>query len=363
MVRLSKSAPYWDRFAHWPRAGVWAVLAALALALAGASVAYPTHFVGRGFKAQPHVPPKKRDRDLMLYAAIAQRVAHGENYYQAAVTEQRARHFPVTPGLAVRLPTFAFLTVWLGREGLIALAALLTLGCILAWWRRMGEEPGGRGHRILAVPLMVGAGAYALNPHYSMLHEVWCGLFITLAFGLHRPGRWWWAWLAAAGALAVRELALPFVLLLGAMALWRRDWREAGAWGVLVLLFGAGLAWHMHEIAPYVLPSDKPGPAWLVHRGLNGWTANLVLSSVLSKVPRWLGPMLALVPLIGWAEWRSPAGVTGLLMHLGYGVFFMLAGRDNNFYWGLMLVPSYAIGLAFLPRALWSLGKVALGKT
>jgi hypothetical protein len=363
MAELKRAAPAWDRFAHWPRAAVIAAIAALALVLVGASATYPTHFQGRGFKVQPHVPPRKRDRDLMLYAAIADRVAKGENYYRAAFVEQRARKFPVRPAMAVRLPTFAFLTAWLGPTGLTILAALLVLGITLAWWRRMGEEPGGKWHRLLAVPLMLGAAAYATNPHYSMLHEVWAGLFMTLAFGLHRPGRWWWAWLAAAAAIFIRELALPFVLLLGAMAVWRRDWREAGAWAVLVLLFGGALAWHFHEVSQLWLPSDKPSPPWLVHRGFAGWTSNLVLSSELSKLPKWLAPAVAMLPLLGWAEWRSPAGVTGLLLHAGYGVFFMLAGRDNNFYWGLMLVPTYAIGLAFVPRALWSLGRTALGKT
>ena len=130
-----------------------------------------------------------------------------------------------------------------------------------------------------------------------------------------------------------------------------------------VALFAIGIAWHLHQVAELWLPSDKPSPPWLVHRGLTGWTSNLVLSSYLAKLPRWLGPILALLPLIGWAGWRGAAGLTGLLLFTGYGVFFMLAGRDNNFYWGLMLVPSYAIGLAFVPRALWSLIRVSLGKT
>ena len=40
-------------------------------------------------------------------------------------------------------------------------------------------------------------------------------------------------WIAAALALAIREHALPFVLLLGAIAAWRGDWRQARAWALL----------------------------------------------------------------------------------------------------------------------------------
>ena len=361
--RLSREAPAWDRFAHWPRAWAVAVLAALAALLLAASLTYPHQLKGRGFIHPKGVTQASRDTDLMLYSAIAARVARGENYYRAAFAEQRARHFPVTPGLAVRLPTLALLTAALGMPGLLALGAALALATLLAWWRRLGIEAGGREHRIIVMLLIVIGGAVGTKGHYSMLHEVWAGLLMALAFGLHRPGRWWWAWLAAAAALALRELALPFVLLLGALALARRDWREAGAWAVLVGLFALALAWHLSQVSALVLPSDQPGPAWLVFRGLKGWTANIVSSSSLHRLPHWLGAALALLPLIGWAGWKSDAGLTGLLLHAGYGVFFMIAGRDNNFYWGLMVLPTWFVGMAFVPRALWSLAATALGKS
>ena len=45
-----------------------------------------------------------------------------------------------------------------------------------------------------------------------VLHELWAGMLLALAFGLHRPGRKYGAALVAAGlALAIREHALPFV--------------------------------------------------------------------------------------------------------------------------------------------------------
>ena len=38
----------------------------------------------------------------------------------------------------------------------------------------------------------------------------------------------------------------------------------------------------------------------------------------------------------------------------------MLAGRDENFYWGAMVAPAMFVGLAFLPMAAGSLIKAAL---
>ena len=83
-----------------------------------------------------------------------------------------------------------------------------------------------------------------------------------------------------------------------------------------------------------------------------GWTGNLVTSSLLRLVPGPLAASLALLPLLGWAGWRSAAGLTGFLLHLGYGVLFMLAGRANNFYWAMLMTPTWFVGLAFVPMAL-----------
>ena len=220
---------------------------------------------------------------------------------------------------------------------------------------RLGEEPGGRERRVTATALLLAGMAAGLNPAYLVLHEVWAGLLVALAIGVHRPGRWHWAWLAAAAALAIREHALPFVLLLAAMAAWRRDWREAAAWLALAALFAIGLAWHLHTVGTHLLPSDRLSPPWLVFRGLPGWTGNLVEASVLHLLPVPLAAPLALLPLLGWAGWNSPAGRFHTLLFAGYGLLFMLAGRDNNFYWALVVTPAWFVGCAFLPMALRSL--------
>ncbi len=302
--------------------------------------------------------PPKRDIDLRLYDRIASRVAHGDDYHRAAIQEQRAANFPVRPGLAVRLPTMAYLTALMGGE---LLAVLLLLGALTAgaWYVRLADEPGGAPRRVVTVALLLLGAAAALNPAYANLHEVWAGLLIALAIGLHRPGTWHWSWFAAAGSLAIRELALPFVLLMAAMALWRRDWREAVAWAVLVILFTVFLAWHLAEVNALMLPSDRDSPTWLALRGLRGLTQDIAETSALQFLPRWLAGPLALLPLVGWAGWKSPLGLLAGLTCAGYGLFFMFAGRDNNFYWGLLVVPVWFAGFAFLPMALGSLWKSA----
>lgn len=364
------TVPGWDRFAHWnawPARMALAVLAALlvlaALTPLTASVEGTPAAVPALVDGEPATDaPAQRDDDLAFYDRVIERIAGGEAYYHFIVEEQRASDYPVRPGLAVRLPTLAYIHAFLGEAGMLALAVLLLGASVWAWWRRLGEEPGGARMQRIGAALMLMGGSLGLNRSYFVLHELWAGMLLALAFGLHRPGRWGWALAVAALALAIREHALPFVLLFGAMAAWRRDRKEAGAWAALVLAFLAVLAWHLAQVAPQVLPGDPASPDWLVLRGLSGWLGNVVLSSNLRFLPHAAAGPLVLLMVLGWAGWKSPAGSTGTLLYLGYGLAFMLAGRANNFYWGAVVAPAMAIGLAFLPMALSSLLKSARGR-
>lgn len=367
----AKAAPAWDRFAHW---GAWparillaAVAALLVLAaltpltarMDGEPAEVPS--IAQENLAEDAEPP--RDDDLALYDRIIERIEGGERYYDFVVEEQRVSDYPVRPGLAVRLPTLAHIYAWLGEGLMIPLAVLLMGATVWAWWRRLGEEPGGKRMQRIGAALMFMGASLGLNRYYFVLHELWAGMLIALAFGLHRPGRWGWSLAVAALAVAIREHALPFVLLMGAMAAWRRDWKEAAAWGALVLAFFAALAWHLSLVTPQTLPSDPESPDWLVLRGLAGWLGNIVLSSNLRFLPHEVAGPLVVLMVLGWAGWKSSAGTTGTLLYLGYGLAFMIAGRANNFYWGAVVAPAMFMGLAFLPMALRSLIASARGNS
>ena len=365
-----KAAP-WDRFAGWDRWParilllvvaallVLAAIAPLSATLDGKPSEVPS-LIGDG--APNGQTESERDEDLAFYDRVIERIGHGENYYDFIVEEQRARDYPVRPGLAVRLPTLAWIHASLGEPAMIALAVALLFACIWAWWKRLGKEPGGARFRLLGTALMAMGGSLGLNRSFFVLHELWAGMLIALAFGLHRPGRWGAALFVAALALALRELVLPFVLLMAAMAAWRKDWREATAWIMLVAVFAAIMVWHLSLIAVQEVPSDPVGPDWLVLRGLSGWLGNIVLSSNLRLLPHELASPVVILMALGWAGWRSSAGTMGTFLYLGYGLAFMLAGRANNFYWGAVVAPAMFIGLAFLPMALPSLVRAARGK-
>lgn len=362
---MTAAAPAWDRFAHWPRLPARAALFALLLAIVASALVPITAEdptaqrapPAKTAQALPQATPaeRPRDDDLALYDRVIERIRHGENYYDFVVDEHRRQDYPVRPGLAVRLPTLAYIEAWIGEPGQVAASLILLAAVLAAWWRRLGEEPGGREHRPLAIALLLAGASLGLNRYYFVLHELWAGMLLALSFGLHRPGRWGASLAAAALALAIREHALPFVLLIAAMAFWRRDWKEGAAWSLLVAAFFAGLAVHLHLVAEHVLPGDRPSPSWLALRGLSGWLSDFVLASNLRFLPHWLaGPAVVLI-LLGWAGWKSPAGSFGTLLYLGYGTAFMIAGRPGNFYWGAVIAPALFVALVFTPVALRSL--------
>ena len=366
----------YDRFATWRRGpALLALVALVALLIASALVPLT---VGRGEEAKPPSvviahnakAERPRDEDLKLYDRAIERIHHGENYYDFIVSEHRRSDYPVRPGVAVRLPTLAYLDAALGVDGdkpapLAMLAAVaLMLGVIAAWWGRLGDLGVDPSLRRMGTALVFFGASLGLNRYYFVLHELWAGMLVALAFGLHRPERkrYWGAVLAAGLALAIREHVLPFVLLMGAMALWRRAWREAVAWALLVALFATYMAIHLHLIAAQTLPTDPTGLSWLALRGLGGFLSNTVLSSNLRFLPHYLAGPLTILMLFGWAGWRSSAGLTAVLLYGGYALAFAIAGRNDNFYWGAVITPAMALGLAFVPMAGRSLMRAALGK-
>lgn len=368
------SAPVWDRFAHWPPLPARLLLVAL-IALLAASALVPINAGHSTIKTTTMVEvlvksnaaglDRKRDDDLALYDRVIARIRGGENYYDFIVAEHRLSHYPVKPGLAVRLPTLAYLDAWLGLPGQFAAAIVLLIAVLLAWWRRLGEEPGALRRRVLAIALLALGASLGLNRDFFVLHELWAGMLLALSFGLHRPGsegsggKWGWSLAVAAVALAIRELSLPFVLLMAAMAFWRGNQREGLAWSALAGVFFAVLAVHLHVIAGQALPSDPMSPSWLELRGLSGWVSNVALSSNVRSLPHWLAGPLVMLMVFGWTSWRSGAGSFATLLYLGYGLAFMIAGRGDNYYWGFMVAPAMFIGLAFVPTGLTSLCRAA----
>ena len=366
---LTEAAP-WDRFAQWRKGPARLVLVLVLAILALAAVTPITSSEGEArppsLSGSGPVEVRDRDVDLKLYDTVIARLRNGESYYTVVTQEHRRSNYPLRPGFAVRLPTLAYIEAALPPGALAPLSLGLMGAVLLAWWRRLAPEPdgepGGAPMRLIIMAGLFLGVSLGSTRYFFVLHELWAGQLLALSFGLHRPGqrdgvsgKWLGAWLAAAAALAIREHALPFVLLMAAFAGWHRRWREAAAWALLVALFVGAMALHLHTVAQYVVPSDPPSSSWLTLRGLNGWLSLEVLSSNLRWLPHYLAGPILMASLLGWAGWKSAAGSFGTLLYAGYGAAFMIAGRTDNFYWGFITGPAVFAALGFVPMAVKSL--------
>ena len=204
--------------------------------------------------------------------------------------------------------------------------------------------------------------AATLHPATVYSHEVWAGTLIALSLGIYRPERPALAIFTGLLALVIRELSLPFVLLMAANACWHRRWPELGGWLAVVASFLLLLWLHAQAHAAIVRPGDMASPGWLTLLGVAGFTGKVKAASILGLLPAWaIGPA-AVLSLAGWLGWRGELGLTGAMMHGGYALFFCLFGRADNYYWGFVSMPTLLVGLLVVPALIGDL-RASLNRT
>lgn len=300
---------------------------------------------------KPVAIPQIADADLLLYRSINAKVTIGERYYPVAAKELRLGNYPLKPFVTFRLPTLAYVMAAIGPIAAIGLLWVLMAATLLAWWRRLDGAFDDPGRRITGVMLVAAGAAIALQPKYAVMHELSAQLLMALALALRQPKRWWWAVIAATAALMIRELTLPFVLLMAAFAMFEKRWKELATWAVLVAAFGFVMSLHAAEVAAVVRESDPASPGWLSIGGWQAFLRSMRMTSAIRVLPEWIGNIGVILAIFGWISWRSATGLFGALLLVGYGIIFMILGRADNFYWGLLVAPLLLLGLAFLPCA------------
>ena len=346
---------------------LWLALIAVLLASAWLGAQVPASAPGTSAVLGPTMIPAttgkaiQGDPDLDLYRSVVERIRAGEAYYSVVAQEHRVRGYPLRPFVTVRLPTLAKVMATLGNRLSQLLLLALSAATLWAWHLRLRGTVSPFQARLAVLLLAIGL---TLTPQvrYLPLHELWAGVLVALSLALHRPQRWWPSLAVAAVAVAIRVLALPFVLLMAAFALADRRWREFAAWLCLVLGFAVMMALHMQAVAAVVSPVDPASPAWVQFGGAQAALNFAHHTSALRILPPEIGFPLVPLCLLGWTGWKHPAGRFAALLLAGYGLFFALTGRPNNVYWGLIVTPLLAMGLTFLPQALRDLAHAARGR-
>ena len=294
--------------------------------------------------------------DMMLYRDIVTAMQSGKGYYLAATDAQRAHHYPTRPFVTVREPTLYWLAAQVGWARLNRIEKGLLLAIVLTWAFAL-PAPIHLAEKLAAAALIAAGGLAQIATSITPMSEAWCGLLLTLALGLTLwpRARWWMPVLVIAAALALRELALPFLLLAAAFALWERRWWELTAWMLVAVLFGLGMALHAVQVAEVVQPTDFQSVGWSGGLGLRGILLAVVNTTVLHLLPHWLALLLALLPVLGWGALDGRGGRFAALLLGGYALMIGLFSRADNFYWGFLLLPAWLAGLALVPRGVGQL--------
>lgn len=331
-----------------PRPSV--ILALLALTLA--AIAYGLW--PRPGAPAPAPPPVTAGAftDVQLHRDEIAFARHPSTYYARVIAEQRLRGYPLRPFAAVRPPVLAFALAWLpgGEAAARLLIGALAVAVAGLWTARLVGPIGAAGAAVAGVALAGGVVA-AFTPNGYLMHECWAGLLIALSLGLYpgdrqaaRTALLAASLLAGLAAGLARELALPFLGVMAVMALVERRPKEALLWLGAIGLCLTALLFHALAVMRHTLPGD-PGMTWV---RLGGWGFVLAAdrwNAILALAP-WLAAALLPPALAGALAWGGPVGRRLQFALLGYVAGFLVVGRPDNTYWGLMIAPLLPLGWA-----------------
>ena len=346
------------RFARLTRPAAGAVLLLLA-GLMALGVIFPAPRLATPQAAGVHAP---QSINVPLYSGIIARVRAGAPYETAAVSAQRAGGFPLRPFVTVRPPALAEVMARLpDLASANLIMRLLAIAVVGAWTYRLW--PAGRGPAWLAwSPVMVFTGVAWAIPGltFALFHECWAGLLIALSLALRSEKRFVAAVVVGMLAAVIRELAMPYLLVMAALALTERRRGEALAFSGALAVSLALLGLHAAAVLSLTTAHDLASPGWVK---LGGWpfvmaTAQWNLLALL--LGKTAAAVIVPLALAGALARTDAVGLRLAALLIGYTLGFMVIGQPNDFGWGFVVAPLIGVGLALAPLALSDLTRRAL---
>jgi len=300
-------------------------------------------------------PLGPKGSDVDLFRAIVDRVHSGEGFYPASRAELVARGYPTRSLFNWRMPLP--LAAWghlpnpaWGKGLLAGLALLLVLTTFTAL---MNEGQANPWQALLATCLLGGPLMLCLLGDIYLMPEVWSGVLVGLslaAYGVQRPNL---AALAGIAALLVRELALPYCLLGLALAVVGRRRRETALWLTGIVAWALFLTMHAVQVAQHRPPDATAHPhGWICWGGLPLLVSMSQVNGYLLLLPRAVAGLYLIAALVGFSRWTTSWGQRVGLTAALYILAFAFVGQEFNQYWGCVISPILALGVAACPRAL-----------
>lgn len=327
-----------SRFAGRPRllAAALGVVALLALwaAIAGGSI-------------DRKASPDDENSDGVLYQAIVDRMDDGQSYYDAAAIELPSRNYPTKPVPSVREPTLAWFISTVGRPAAIAVMLLLAVSALALSLRTF--ELTERSRRAwIGTMLLAAAGIGTLcRPSAVEQHEVWAALLVFLGLLVRGTGKVLPAVVLLLTAALVRELVAPVMAIMLVLAVLERRRREARWWTSAIVVFTVFYGWHAWQVHEMTGPDGPPSPGWLAMGGWPFAVDALWGSSPLTVLPHSVAAVAVPLALLGWLSRSGVLFDRISAVLVAYVVLFCVAGRPDNFYWGMLVGSLLLPGLAF----------------
>ena len=283
-----------------------------------------------------HAAPRRSD--VQLFVRTVDDVRKGQAYYEAAGDEMRAGGYPTQSVFNWRQPL-----VYLALSSVPLLLAQIWLAALAVklLWDTGKTVP----RETLAVLPMVNSCIGLLVPVAVYLTEAWAGLCIGLSLlayarNRERAGAMW-----GLTALFVRELAAPYCLLAGSLALWRRRWDEVRVWAAGAVCYAVYYGLHAVQVLRHVRPDDGAHlKSWVAFGGLPFLAETLRANGLLLLAPRFVVAIVAVALVAAWWNARLPLHARATLVM--YGGLFLVVGLPFNGYWGLLIAPTVSLWLA-----------------
>jgi hypothetical protein len=316
--------------------------------------------ISLGFTRLPLDIPNnnRRGEDLSCYRSIADGIRSGEAYYQATFSELRTRGYPTTSIFNWRTPLLGWAFGHLPDLRIAQMIAIfLSLFSICIWINITNTELSFAKATIGSF-LFLGAPIYSFLPDIYLAHEFWAGILISISILTYVKGWRWIAFVAGILALIIRELALPFILLMLMLSLNERKYKEASIWVLGIVLFIFMMVIHTSYIKDYVRPDNAYAfTQWIT---LGGWKFVLETSSMhpyLFLAPSWFTAVFVPFTLLGLLGWKGPLGSRiGLTVGI-YVLIFLFIGQNFNRYWGVLYVNLLPLGILYMPEVVGELFK------
>ena len=316
-----------------------------------------------GMRISSSVPPAPRDPssdigDASLYLRMIERLRAGESYYLVVGEELRRHHYPTIPIFNWRTPLHFELVVALSVKHAGTLLTVLAVAVVASGLLAYGNYSAMKS---LTAPLLLFGAilpALIVRPDAVVMAEIWSGLFIGLSLNAYISRKWVCGALFGVTAIFLRELAVPYGLACGVLALRDRRWREFQVWTIGGLGYIAYYVIHAVHAFGAIQPGDlRHAESWIQWAGVSFLLRTLHTYGWLTVQP----PMFTAVAAgVGLASLFARSAPLHLRVTLAtYAILFAIVGHRFNYYWGYLTCVVWAHAFVFSAEGLSNLARAA----